>query len=76
MTGAVNYLFSCVMSREVGDTGYGEDEALHCGADYYPPLPEGEAAVTLQLLDGKGLPESDEEERSPSGPPRRRPSPG
>ena len=62
VTGAVNYLFSCVMSREVGDTGYGEDEALHCGADYYPPLPEGEAAVTLQLLDGKGLPESDEEE--------------
>ena len=62
VTGAVNYLFSCVMSREVGDTGYGEDEALHCGADYYPPLPEGEAAVTLQLLDGKGLPESGEEE--------------
>ena len=50
------------MSPETGDTAYGEDEALHCGAGYYPPLPEGEAAITLQLLDGGALPAAEEEE--------------
>ena len=62
VTEAVNYLFSCVMSREVGDVDYDGQEALYCGADYFPPLPEGEAAITLQLLDGKCLAESQEEE--------------
>lgn len=61
VTGAVNFLFSCVMSREVGDVNYDEDEALHCGADYYPPLPSGQAAVTLQLVDGAGLTEQNED---------------
>ena len=65
VTKAVNALFSCVMSRKTGDVDYNEEEALYCGADYYPPLPESEAEVTLQLIDGKNLsPDSSEEDAS------------
>ncbi len=61
VTEAVNALFSCIMSRKTGDVDYGEEEALYCGAEYYPDLPEGEAEISLQLIDGKtlSLPEED-----------------
>ena len=61
VTQAVNAVFENVMSRAVGDVDYDADEALYCGADYYPPLPEGETEITLQLLDGETLPEEGED---------------
>ena len=33
---AVNVVFRAIMSREMGDMDYGEQEALHFGADYLP----------------------------------------
>ena len=34
---AANFVFSNILSPEMGDMEYGEDEALHFGASYYPP---------------------------------------
>ena len=34
---AANFVFSNILSREMGEMDYGEDEALHFGAAYYPP---------------------------------------
>lgn len=34
---AANFVFSNILSPEMGDMAYGEDEALHFGATYYPP---------------------------------------
>ncbi len=65
ITQAANFLFSCVMSRAVGDVDYDENEALHCGAAYYPPLPAGQATVTLQLIDGAAAAEEEEQTESP-----------
>ena len=51
VTDAVNYLFSRLMSRQVGDVAYDEAERLNCGATWYPPLPEGTHPVQLMLMD-------------------------
>lgn len=51
VTEAVNFVFSMTMSRQVGDVDYDEWEQLNCGASWYPPLPEGEKAVSLMLVD-------------------------
>ena len=64
VTEAVNALFSCVMSKKSGDVDYNEEEALYCGAEYYPPLPEGECEITLQLIDKKKYLVSKDEEDS------------
>ena len=34
---AANFVFSSVMSREMGEVEYGDAESLHFGADYLPP---------------------------------------
>ncbi len=34
---AANFVFENILSKEMGEMDYGEDEALHFGADYYPP---------------------------------------
>ncbi len=34
---AANFVFENILSREMGEMEYGEDEALHFGAAYYPP---------------------------------------
>lgn len=34
---ATNFIFANIMSQEMGEMDYGEDEALHFGAAYYPP---------------------------------------
>ncbi len=34
---AANFVFSNILSTDMGDMEYGEDEALHFGASYYPP---------------------------------------
>ena len=31
-----NFIFSNILSEEMGEMAYGDDEALHFGADYYP----------------------------------------
>ena len=31
-----NFIFSNILSREMGEMDYGEDESLHFGAEYYP----------------------------------------
>ena len=51
VTGAVNYVFSRMMSRKVGNVDYTDAERLNCGASWYPPLPEKERAVSLMLID-------------------------
>ena len=33
---AANFIFSNILSQEMGEMDYGEDEALHFGAEYYP----------------------------------------
>ena len=33
---AANFIFANILSVEMGDMDYGEDEALHFGAEYYP----------------------------------------
>ncbi len=33
---AANFIFSNILSVEMGEMDYGEDEALHFGAEYYP----------------------------------------
>ena len=33
---AANFIFSNILSAEMGEMDYGEDEALHFGAEYYP----------------------------------------
>ena len=33
---AANFVFENILSVEMGEMGYGEDEALHFGAEYYP----------------------------------------
>lgn len=34
---AANFIFSNILSQEMGEMDYGDDEALHFGAAYYPP---------------------------------------
>ena len=34
---AANFVFSNILSKDMGEMDYGEDEALHFGAEYYPP---------------------------------------
>lgn len=34
---ATNFLFENILSPEMGEMAYGDDEALHFGAEYYPP---------------------------------------
>ena len=34
---AANFVFENILSQEMGEMDYGEDEALHFGAEYYPP---------------------------------------
>ncbi|MCL2579789.1 MAG: helicase-exonuclease AddAB subunit AddA [Oscillospiraceae bacterium] len=58
VTGAVNYLFSMLMSREMGEIDYGGEERLVCGAKEYPPHPN--AAAEFLLLDA-GDREEDED---------------
>jgi len=51
VTGAVNYLFSLLMSEQMGDIAYTDEERLICGAEY----PEHEnAAAEFLLVDASG----------------------
>ena len=46
---AANFVFSNILSREMGEMDYGDDERLYCGADYY--LHRGDCAPEFHLLD-------------------------
>ncbi len=39
---AANFVFAAIMSREMGELDYTEDQFLHFGAAYYPDAPERE----------------------------------
>ena len=45
---AVNYVFGGVLSRQMGEMEYGEEEKLYFGADYY--LPRADADTELHLV--------------------------
>ena len=49
ITDGVNFIFSQIMSEEMGEIEYNEEEALICGAEY-PPSETPD--VSLQILDG------------------------
>ncbi len=51
LTGAVNFLFNLLMSREMGEINYNEEERLIPGAEY-PDDPQ--AGVELHLIDAEG----------------------
>lgn len=53
----VNYIFSKIMSREVGDVTYNADEMLFCGAEY-PPARERDdetEIIIADVNDGRGV---------------------
>ena len=45
---ATNFVFRSVMSREMGELDYGEDEQLYFGAEYY--LPRSDTATEFHLV--------------------------
>jgi len=44
---AANFVFSNILSAEMGEMEYGEDESLHFGAEYYPPRKDCETEFHL-----------------------------
>ena len=44
---AVNFVFRAILSREMGEMDYGEEEALHFGADYLPSRQDCETEFHL-----------------------------
>ena len=44
---AVNFVFENILSPEMGEMAYGEEEALHFGAAYYPPRQDCETEFHL-----------------------------
>ena len=44
---AANFIFSNILSAEMGEIEYGEDESLHFGAEYYPPRKDCETEFHL-----------------------------
>lgn len=60
---AVNFVFGAIMSKEMGEMDYGEEEALHFGADYLPERTD--CSVEFHLL---GVPRARGEERPASRP--------
>ena len=45
---AANFIFENILSPEMGEMEYGEDEALHFGAEYYPP--RNDCATEFHLI--------------------------
>ncbi len=39
---ATNFIFTHILSQQMGEMEYGEDERLYCGADYYLPREDGD----------------------------------
>ncbi len=56
---AVNFVFSNILSRQMGEMEYGEDEALYFGAAYYPPREDCD--VEFHLLAARETGEEGEE---------------
>ena len=44
---SANFIFNNILSEEMGDMTYGEDEALHFGAEYYPERQDCETEFHL-----------------------------
>ena len=63
---AANFVFANIMSPEMGEMSYGEEEALHFGAEYYPP--RADCAAEFHLLSARMRTAADD----PDAPPVRR----
>ena len=48
---AANFVFENILSPEMGEMAYGEDEALHFGAEYYPP--RNDCATEFHLISAR-----------------------
>jgi len=59
VTGAVNYLFSLLMSTEMGDIDYAGDETLICGAEYPP---RQDCAPEFLLIDAQNRESREDDE--------------
>jgi len=52
---ATNFIFNNILSREMGEMEYGEDEALHFGAAYYPPRDDCDTEFHLIAVEEKSV---------------------
>ena len=59
---STNYVFSGIMSREMGEMDYGEDEQLHFGASYYVPRTDTAAEFHLVSVEDTEDEQFDREE--------------
>ncbi|MBQ9493810.1 MAG: helicase-exonuclease AddAB subunit AddA [Oscillibacter sp.] len=60
---AVNFVFANILSPEMGEMAYGPEEALHFGADYYPP--RDDCATEFHLITARRRTAEDDPERPP-----------
>ncbi len=54
---AANFIFSSILSPEMGEMEYGKDEALHFGAEYYPPRDDCAPEFHLLTVEQRTSPE-------------------
>ena len=60
---AANFVFTNILSPEMGEMSYGPEEALHFGAEYYPP--RSDCATEFHLLNARRRTADDDPERPP-----------
>ena len=60
---AANFVFTNILSPEMGEMAYGEEEALHFGAEYYPP--RSDCATEFHLLNARRRGPDDDPENPP-----------
>lgn len=51
---STNFIFSNILSVEMGEMDYGEDEALHFGAAYYPERMDCQTEFPTSLCPPEG----------------------
>ena len=60
---AANFVFTNILSPEMGEMSYGPEEALHFGAEYYPP--RGDCATEFHLIAARRRSAADDPENPP-----------
>ncbi|MBQ9616743.1 MAG: UvrD-helicase domain-containing protein, partial [Oscillibacter sp.] len=60
---AANFVFTNILSPEMGEMSYGTEEALHFGAEYYPP--RGDCATEFHLIAARRRSAADDPENPP-----------
>lgn len=51
ITDNINFIFEQIMSKQMGDIDYGEEEQLNCGADYPSEISENQANFNMVFCD-------------------------